>query len=369
MSKKAKNPYAGIKFTLASGAEITDLRLGKSNEPALAANGEINAYNKKELTGKITELLTASSEGRIVRQRPFGQNKDRRLHREVLASAFTDKTGAKWNQLGVALAAKIEEASYREGFMRNLMEEEQLSQGEVARARMRVNNVIAVIATSISDVQPQYVRERIFFPPEFYVNAHVEVENRDIDQISSDILDEKYTEGLQNIMVQEDLMWKRLADATLSTVNNMTYIAGQLTPITLSTLRNNVSRWKIPATTCLLAQDFWNDIVGNSEFQSMLDPVSKHDLVLNGELGVLLGMRIVTDGYRAPELQVLNPGEIYVVGAAANHGQYTTRGGVESTPIDGALKGRNSKGWFLAENISCIITNGRSVAKGMKIGY
>jgi hypothetical protein len=100
----------------------------------------------------------------------------------------------------------------------------------------------------------------------------------------------------------------------------------------------------------------------------MLDPVSKYDLVLNGELGILLGLRIVTDGYRAPELQVLNSGEIYVVGQAQNHGQFTTRGGVESTPIDGALKNKNSKGWWLAENISVIITNARSVAKGQKIG-
>jgi hypothetical protein len=365
MAKAKQNPYAGVKFTLASGAEITDLRLGKSKEAAVASNGEINAHSNKELLGKITEMLTASSKGEIVRQAP---EKDRRLHREVLAAAFNDKGGQKWGQLGVALAAKIEESAYREGFMRNLLVEEQLNQGEVPRARMRVNNVIAMVATSISDVIPQLVRERIFYPPEFYINANVEVENRDIDQISSDILDEKYTEGLQNIMVQEDLLWKKLADGTVGSANNITYIAGVLTPTTLSTLRNNVSHWKIPATTCLLAQDFWNDIVGNSEFQGMLDPVSKYDLVLNGELGILLGLRIVTDGYRAPELQVLQPGEIYVVGAAQNHGQFTTRGGVESTPIDGALQGRNSKGWFLAENLSVLISNARSVAKGVKIG-
>jgi len=366
-TKTQKNPYAGVKFTLASGAEITDLRLGSSAEPALASSGEINAHNQKELLTKITELVTASSTGAV--RRNYVNEKDRKLHREVLAAAFTDKTGQKWRQLGIALAAKIEEAAYREGFMRNLMVEEQLNQGESPRCRMRVNNVIAMIATSVADVMPQLVRERIYFPPEFYINANVEVENRDIDQISSDILDEKYTEGLQNIMVQEDLLWKKLADGTIGSANNITYIAGQLTPTTLSTLRNNVTHWKIPATTCLLAQDYWNDIVGNSEFQSMLDPVSKYDLVLNGELGILLGLRIVTDGYRAPELQVLNPGDIYVVGQAQNHGQFTTRGGVESTPIDGALQGRNSKGWFLAENLSCIITNARSIAKGSKIGY
>jgi hypothetical protein len=363
--KSKRNPYAGVKFTLASGAEITDLRLGTSREAAIASNGEINASSNKDLLGKITELVTASSRGEIVRSVP---EKDRKLHREVLAAAYNDKSGIKWGQLGVALAAKIEEAAYREGFARNLMVEEQLNQGEIPRARMRVNNVVAMVATSVSDIIPQLVRERIYYPPEFYINANVEVENRDIDQISSDILDEKYTEGLQNIMVQEDLTWKKMADGTVGSANNITYIAGQLSPTTLSTLRNNVAHWKIPATTCLLAQDFWNDIVSNSEFQSMLDPVSKYDLVLNGELGILLGLRIVTDGYRAPELQVLNPGEIYVVGAPQNHGQYTTRGGVESTPIDGSLQGRNSKGWFLAESLSMILTNARSVAKGQKLG-
>jgi len=364
MSKQKKNPYAGVTFTLASRAEITDLKLGGSNEPAIASSGDINASSNKDLAQQIAHLVTASSKGEIVRK---SNDTDRRMHREVLAAAYNDKSGRKWADLGVALAAKIEESGAREGFMRNLMIEEQLNQGEVPRCRMRVNNVVAVIASSASDVLPQIVRERLFYPPEFYVDTNLEVENRDIDQISSDILDEKYTEGLQAIMTTEDRLWKKAADATVGSANFIKYIAGQLTPMTFAALRTEVTKWKIPAVTALIDNSYWNDIVGNSEFMAMLDPVSKYDLVLNGELGTLLGLRLVTDGYRAPELQVLNSGEIYIVGAAQNHGQFTTRGGVESTPIDGALQGRNNKGWFMSESLSLVLSNARSVAKGQRI--
>jgi len=363
MKKQKRNPYTNASFVLASGAEITDLKLGASREAAVASNVEINASSKADLAGRIAELITASSKGEV-RQK----SANRKEHREVLAAAYNDKSNSKWNKLGVALAAKIEEAAAREGFMRNLMVEEQLNQGEVPRCRMRVNNVVAVQATSASDILRQLVREKIFYPPEFYINDNIEVEDRDIDQISSDILDEKYTEGLQAIMVREDLIWKGLADGTVGSANNMTYIAGQLTPTTLATMRNNVARWKIPVTSCLLSQSYWNDIVGNSEFMAMLDPVSKYDLVLNGQLGTLLGMTLITDGYRAPELQVLQDGDIYVVGAPQQHGQFTTRGGVESTPIDGAIHGRNTKGWYLKESMSSIISNARSVAKGSRLG-
>ena len=78
MARSKQNPYAGAKFTLASGAEITDLRLGKSKEAAVASNGEINAHSNKELLGKITEMITASSRGEVVRAVP---EKDRRMHR------------------------------------------------------------------------------------------------------------------------------------------------------------------------------------------------------------------------------------------------------------------------------------------------
>jgi hypothetical protein len=364
MKTQKKNPYAGVTFTLASGAEIQDLKLGDSREAAIASDGTLNATSDKDMLGQIAKLVTASSRGEIVRKT---SDTNRRMHREVLAAAFNDRTGTKWQKLGMALAAKIEESGQREGFMRNLLIEEQLNQGEVARCRMRVNNVVAVMATSAAMVLPQLVRERMMYPPEFYVDANIEVENRDIDQISSDILDEKYTEGLQAIMTTEDRLWKRAADATVGSSNFIKYIAGALTPTTLTSLRNEVAKWKIPATTCLLSYDYWNDIVGNSEFMSMLDPVTKFDLVLNGELGTLLGMRLVTDGYRAPELQVLGTGEIYIVGAQQNHGQFTTRGGVESTPIDGALQGRNTRGWFMSESLSLVIANARSVAKGQKI--
>lgn len=40
------------------------------------------------------------------------------------------------------------------------------------------------------------------------------------------------------------------------------------------------------------------------------DPVTRHELILEGSLGRLLGVSLHTDGLRYPTLQVLQPGEV-----------------------------------------------------------
>jgi hypothetical protein len=99
----------------------------------------------------------------------------------------------------------------------------------------------------------------------------------------------------------------------------------------------------------------------------MLDPVTKYDLVMHGYLGTLVGLQLLTDAFRQPTQKVLSRGEIYVVGSPENHGAYTDRGGVRSTPTSGADQGNTSKGWLLSEMFSFILANPRSVAKGRRV--
>jgi hypothetical protein len=116
----------------------------------------------------------------------------------------------------------------------------------------------------------------------------------------------------------------------------------------------------------LLASDLYQDIIGNSEFYSAIDPVARHELLLTGELATMYGMTLTSDAYRHPEHRVLSQGEFFVISDSLNHGAYSDRGGVQSQPIDISTEGVPGRGWVIHEPLAMAIANSRSVSKGIR---
>lgn len=368
------NPFTGAEVVLRNGNPIEDLRFGGSRERALSSStGEFNANDKKELTRAITQLMSAVSSGEVVPayQSALSSSEEysRTLQerREVLAAAYTDTTGQQWAALGANIALQLQEQRNREGFLRRIAVGQTLRQGEIARVAMPQWSAMAVTATSASSVGYQIIRNKTFQPSEFEINANLRVEQLDIEQVSGDILEDVYNMGLDQIMVQEDKLWKQAADATVGVVNPLQYIGGQLTTQILARIRQGVTDWNLPATTAIISNDFWSDVIGSQDFAQMLDPVTKYDLALHGYLGTLIGMNLLTDAFRQPNQKVLNRGEIYVVASPENHAAYTDRGGVRSTPTSGADTGTTTRGWLLSEMFSFTLVNPRAVSKGKRI--
>jgi hypothetical protein len=367
------NQYAGAKLTLKNGDPIEELRFGKGRELALSSStGEFNASDRKDLLKSISSLMQAvQSEQVVPAHKAMASSEERRQvkeeRRELLAAAYNDTTGNLWSALGASLAEQIHEQAAREGFMRRVMMGNTLKQGEVARIPMPAHDTIAVVATSSSSVGYQVIRNKMFQPAEFEILANIRVEALDIEQVSSDILDDAYNQGLEALMVAEDRLWKKAADEASGIVNPLEYIAGPLTPQILGQLRQSVTDWNLPVTTAIISNDFWSDIVGSNDFATFLDPVTKYDLATNGVQGSLVGMQLITDGFRQPNLKVLGRGELYVVSAPENHGTFTDRGGVRSVPVDGSSMGNTSKGFLLSEFISLTLANAKSLSRAKRI--
>lgn len=365
--------FQGAKMVLRDGRPLEDLRLGKGRELALSSStGEINANSKADLLQQIGALMQAHASGEIVPQSQAQSSVQMRAEaaserREILREAMADTTGQLWSALGANLAQQIDEQADREGFVRKLMVGNTLSQGQVQRVPMPAHDTLAIVATSAASTGYQTVRQRVFTPEEFEIQANVRVENLDIQQVNGDLLDHAYNDGLQAIMVGEDRLWKKAADMTVGQRNELELIAGELTTKNLGRLRQAVARWNLPATHVLLSNDYWADVIGSNDFATFLDPITKYDLVLNGQLGTLVGMDIITDAFRQPNQKVLNRGEIYVVADPQNHGAYSTRGGIQSTPTSGADHGNSTRGWFMTEPFSLALANVRSVAKGKRV--
>lgn len=366
------SPYQKAILTLKNGDPIEALKFGKSNQLALSSNtGEFNAYDKKDLIHSLTQLMASVSSQQIVPKNQSMSSSERAVvaeqRRELLASAFADTSGQIWASIGANMAEAINEQANRDGFMRRLCMGTTLKQGEIARIPMPSQDAVAVVATSSSSVGYQIIRNKMFQPEEFEVLANVRVEALEIEQVSSDILDNAYTQGLESIMVAEDRLWKKAADEITGIVNPLEYISGPLTTKILGQLRQAVTDWNLPATSAVISNDLWSDVTGSADFAQFLDPVTKYDLALNGTLGTLVGLNLITDGFRQRQLKVLGRGELYVVSSPEYHGAYTDRGGVRSIATDGANQGNTSRGFLLSEMLSFVLTNPRSVSSARRI--
>lgn len=360
------NPFAKQEFVTKSGDDISALRFEGRSERAIGQNGEINASSMRDLMSNLNNMMAASSRGQVTKKSTIS-HEDRKERLAVFTAAYNDKSGGQWATLGASIAEAIKQQGDREGFLRRLVMGQPLEQGQMPRIPMPSHDAVAVVATSSAAVEYQVVRSRVFTPPEFAITANLRVENIELQQVSGDILENIYNQGVEAVMVKEDRLWKQAADATINMENPIQHIVGQLTPDIISTIRTNVTQWNLPATTVLISNDYWNDIIGNANFHSLFDPVTRYDLVLNGAIGTIFGMEIVTDAFRQPNQKVLEKGEIYVIASPENHGSYTDRGGIVPTPVDGATTGTSTKGWFMEEFFSLVIANPRSVAVGRRM--
>jgi hypothetical protein len=167
-------------------------------------------------------------------------------------------------------------------------------------------------------------------------------------------------------MVTEDRLWYNQVNSLVGVDNNLTLVSGQLTPYTLMTVVTNVTRWGLKGAHLLMASDLWQDVVGNSDFFTAIDPVARHELLLTGELGTMYGMTVTSDAYRHAEHKVLAQGEFFVIADALNHGAYSDRGGLQSTPTDISVEQIPGRGFVVHESIAVSVSNSRSVAKGIR---
>lgn len=344
----------------------SDFRLGKNSERAVGANGELNASSKKDLWNQVLAFTAAASSGQVITASEAEKRENlAKRNRELLAAAGNDKRAHQ--VLGEKMAESLYITGNREGFARMLLTKVTVEQGSVPRFPVRLKNVTAMVSTSPTKIQPQIVRDKWLTPPEIQLIARPFVPENEINQSQGDVLAEKFVEAQEALMVTEDRLVIGMANRYVGLDNDLSILAGQLTPYTLMQVANNVSRWGLKTPYCLMASDFLQDFVGNSEFYSAMDPVARHELLLTGQIAVAYGMTVISDAYRHPEHKVLNRGEFFVFADALNLGAYSDRGAIKSDPISILEEKIAGRGWVMTETWASALTGGRAVAKGIRI--
>jgi len=347
----------------ATGAQV------RTDERLAGANGEINAGSKQELIEKVNALITAHMNGEIVHGGEDGMSKHEAevMHSAELVEAYNDPSGKKMKVLGDTIVEELVEVGKREGFTRQIFGVQPVPQGQDGKVRIRYKQSVAIIATSATTVTSVRFRERYVRPPVYYLNANLLIEDMEVRLSPVGIMEEMFEDGLESTMVTEDRLTVTFLQALNGILNTPVAITGALTPDIWSTLREAIEAFGNPASTAVMAYDYWKDIAGGTAFSQYFDPVSKYQLVLEGRLGSLMGVNIITDAFREPKLQVLNPGDLYIVAPPANLGVITQHQEMTPYQVDLRNQGQPVQGWFLEQIQGTVAPNPRASIYAFRI--
>jgi hypothetical protein len=338
-----------------------------SRESLVNSAGEINATDKRDLMKAISTLANIVGSGQALRPQDERRKASDlvKARMELVEAAIADRSGNSWIALGEVLGDEIWETTSREGFTRRTLLLKELQKGEIGRLRIRRKDVIAHFVTTSPYVVENTIKQPYVYPDEYYLLCKILIEIRELQQSPGDLLDEKYTDGLEQIMVEEDKITRNLFNQAAGSHNDLFFYT-TFNPIVFSSMRTQVARWGIPVTTALIAFDLWDDIIADTEFSAWWDPVSKHEIITEGSIGSILGIQLITDAYRYPTLKVMEEGESYFLGAPQTLGGITQRQALEMEPIDEFNRGRATRGWFGHAIQGTAVVNSRAIVRGQR---
>lgn len=166
--------------------------LYRNDEQTFGHNGEVNASNKEDLMKRFAQIIQDLHEGRVTPKR-FGEDESAaaRQDREVLVAEALENpvpTNEAFKILGEVISDTLWEALGREGLARNILALNPTPMGQVGRVKMRKKDVVAWFVTADHNVAPSVVRQFWIYPPEYYLVAFILLENREIAQSGTDIM-------------------------------------------------------------------------------------------------------------------------------------------------------------------------------------
>jgi hypothetical protein len=363
------SPYgSSTRIPIIAGTDIPAVEglRGQGDEPAFGrtrnASGdrEINASSNRDLMRQISAMIGNARSDQPMKMRETDPNKVKARHAEFKA-AYGSPSPGNFQVIGEVMSDEIWETLGREGFTNKLLALQNITKGDTGRVKVRKKDVTAWQVTTDVKVQENRIRQDWVYPPEYYILCFILIEDKEVEQSSADILDEKFQDGLEAILVKDDNITRSLLNRSITSFNDVVYYTN-FNPTVFTTTRTQVNRWGTPAQTMVLAFDVWDDIIADPDFVAWFDPVTKHELVLEGHLGRILGVELITDALRYPTLQVLQPGEVYILGSPITVGTKVIRKELESRAIDQYNIGRPARGWFMHMIQGTIIVSGRSTA-------
>lgn len=353
----------------------TELKREGSNEYLFNSKGEMNASNKGDVSMGQKQFLAAIASGEVAKSNINTASAEVKaslanLNKQLTAAMQTnDNNSAK--RVIAAVSNMVHEYAQRDGFMRKFLKQITVEAGMEPRLSADTKTISGYTydAGGIS-VIPVIVRDKKFYLQEFYIQVKIFLDLIEYHQANNNFVENKLAEMKEQVLVQEDLRWKALSDSTIGAVNggnDLQLFSGStgLTASVIGQLRALLDNANVPPQHLLIAANLVKDFYG--PLAQSIDLFHQYQIIETGALGTIAGLTVITDATRVTTQKVLNPGEIYVIGAPEFHGAYSDRVGLEVLEYNPALteNGKTGKGWTSHEILSMIVSNPRSLAKGL----
>ncbi len=360
---------ANARFTpqaIATAAAATGRRVTASsqlsNTPILNDQGQVNAASTLELIRNLGLMAQAASTGMVesVQEAPAAD------HREAIAAAIADKSGQGWLTLGEIVGNQVVETMGRAGFTRRLMQFNAVPKGGIAKVRVRHRDVVAYVTTTDPTVVASQVRQPVVYPSFFNIIANILIEDSEINLDDGDLLEDRYQDGLEQMLVAEDRAFKNIIDVAAQAYNPL-FMFPTLTPSVWTNMKIAVEEYgNTPVTSALMSMDLWPDVETDPEFVAWFSDIEKHEIAFEGTLGKINGVEVITDGIRHPKLKVLDRGQLYMFSAPQTLGVVSQLGDLNVQSINKYAEGQPKRGWYMAQQEALAVVNPHAVVRGQK---
>ncbi len=332
--------------------------------------GEYNAGSENDLLEVLEALVHMKKTGQLepTRPRPSVMDdwmQDGHLVKAAFESKNIQEPGGPWQVLGEVFSDDIYETMGRTAFADKVLAHQNVPEQGIARVRIHRMDVVAWAMVANGTVAESFIKQKWLFPKGFDLASNVIMQEAEIHEAGAQLLEEKYQDALEAIMVREDRILKFLFDQAAQAPNDVLLFAS-FTPTAFTTLRRQVWDWGIPVPHMILAIDLVDDLFADKDWQGWYSPIEKHELAMEGRLGKLGDVEILTDGFRYDTLRVLDQGEVYFLGAPQALGVKSLMIPLQSKVVDHSVIGKAERGWFLLQREALTVANSRSVSKGIK---
>ncbi len=340
--------------------------------PLVGANGQYNQDSEAGLISQLDAIVKRARAGDI-HQDPGtegGDTIDTWGHQGHLVQAAMSeaapKDGGPFQVLGEVFTDSVSETMGRMGFTNKILAQQDVAEGGTARIRIRQKDVTSWLMLSDGHTVESLIRQKYIYPRGYNIETLVMMEEAEIHEAGAQIIEEKYNDALEATMVRDDNISKFLLDQAAPTDNDVIAF-NAFTPQVFVTLRNQIWQWSLPVPHALIAVDLWDDLFADADWARWYSPIEKHELAVEGKLGRLGDIELITDGFRYDTLQVLRPGEVYFLSSPSTLGVKANMIALNSSVVDQRMLGRAARGWFIFLRQATVIANSRGVSKGIRL--
>ena len=232
---------------------------GLSADPLVGSNGSINGANMGEFMRNLNTLMAAASSGKVQdlsAATAKAELAEKLEQRQVLANAMTSGDTATQQALAEVIGEQVYETLGRAGFSRKFLSVKPLARGGAPHVIPVITpDVVSYTTTENSNVPFSQIRQNVIYPKPRVISASVLIDQMELTISPVDLLDIKYNQALEQILVGEDRLFKKFADIA-STGYNENVFFSTLTPTVLASIRNQIdTQGGIPVGGTLISAD------------------------------------------------------------------------------------------------------------------